>query len=173
MTSARIHAPKEGRAKTRLNWILRQLKDTPSDLRVEVHYARTRTTTSGMVDTAKTRPEVLLLPDDTRREPTAFTIAMTGDMGAKRGKTRGSFADDTMRQTLDFYGEALQKVSKWTPPAPKLKKVDESDIPPEPTSTGEAHEPPEAESQSLDQFKHQESSIESVRSSPPSDADTE
>ncbi len=123
-TSARIQAPKEGRAKTRMNWILRQLKDTPSDLRIEVHYPRTRSTTSDMVDIARQRPEVLLLPDDTRREPSGFTIALTRDMGSKRGKTRGSFADETMRQTLDFYGDALQKVNKWTPPAPKLKKVE-------------------------------------------------
>ena len=121
-TSAKVSAPKEGRAKTRINWILRQLKDTPSDLRIEVHYPRTRTTTSDMVETVRSRPELLLLPDDTRREPTAFTVALTRDMGTKRGKTRGSFVAESMHQTVGFYGDVLQKVSKWTPPAPRLKK---------------------------------------------------
>jgi hypothetical protein len=121
-TSARIGAPSAGqKAKTRLNWIMRQLKDTPDDLRIEVHFKGTRTTISNMVEKVRARPELLLLPDDPRREPTAFTLALTRDMGTKRGKTKGSFVQVAMDQTIGFYRDVLQKVDKYVAPAPKLK----------------------------------------------------
>lgn len=121
-TSARISGPSANeRAKTRVNWMLRQLKDTPKHLRIEVHFKGSRTTVSNMVETVRDRPELLLFPDDPRREPTAFTLALTNDMGAKKGKTKGSFVQIAMDQTIGFYRDVLQKVDKYVAPAPKLK----------------------------------------------------
>ena len=162
-TFARVPAPKEGRAKTRINWILRQLRDTPSDLRIEVHFSNVRATTSDMVESVRSRPESLLLADDTKREPTAFTLALTRDMGGKRGKSKGSFAAESMEQTLAFYGDVLQKVTRWTPPAPKLKKVEEKeeeDESSEPFSRGEYVELDEADSLSSPGFARQESGVD-------------
>ena len=65
-----------------------------------------------MVESVRSRPESLLLADDTKREPTAFTLALTRDMGGKRGKSKGSFAAESMEQTLAFYGDVLQKVTR-------------------------------------------------------------
>jgi hypothetical protein len=65
----------------------------------------------------------------------AFTLAVTRDMGTKRGKAYGSFVAESMRQTLGFYGDVLQKVNKWTPPTPKLKKS--QDEQPSPVATNE------------------------------------
>lgn len=120
-TSSRVSAPKEGRAKTRVNWLLRQLKDVPADLRITVHFPRTRATSSLMIDAARERPQDLLLPDDPRKEPQSFGLALSRDMGDKRGKGRGSFVAETLDEVVDFYGEVLQKVQKWTPPPPKLQ----------------------------------------------------
>jgi hypothetical protein len=41
-----LDAPKETRALPRINWLLRQLKDAPGDLRVEVAFSGGRGTTS-------------------------------------------------------------------------------------------------------------------------------
>ena len=101
--------------------MLRQLKDTPKHLRIEVHFKGSRATVSNMVETVRDRPELLLFPDDRKREPTGFTLALTNDMGAKKGKTKGSFVQVAMDQTIGFYREVLQKVDKYVAPAPKLK----------------------------------------------------
>lgn len=121
-TSARVGAPSgKERSKTRLNWMMRQLKDTPNDLRIEVHFKGTRTTITNMVEKVRDKPDLLLLPADPRREPTAFTLAVTRDMGNKRGRGQGSFVGVAMDQTIGFYREVLQKVDKYVAPAPKLK----------------------------------------------------
>ena len=61
------------------------------------------------------------MPDDPRREPSAFTLALTRDMGNKRGKTKVSFVQVAMDQTFGSYRDVLQKVDKSVAPAPKLK----------------------------------------------------
>ena len=119
-TSMRIQAPRDGRPRTRINWLLRQLKDVPADLRVEVRFPRTRTTTSLLVADARATPNALLLTEDHRREPNAFDLALTRDMGTKAGKGKGSFVGETSKQVLAFYSEVVQHLKAWTPPAPRL-----------------------------------------------------
>jgi hypothetical protein len=45
-TSVTLDAPKEGRPAARVNWLLKQLKDAPETLRIEVRFAGARETTS-------------------------------------------------------------------------------------------------------------------------------
>lgn len=45
LTSVSIDAPGEGRAKPRINWLLRQLGDAPDGLRIEAAYPNARQTT--------------------------------------------------------------------------------------------------------------------------------
>jgi hypothetical protein len=120
-TSARISAPREGKPKTRINWLLRQLKDAPTDVRVEVRFSRSRTTTALLLPEALEDPAQLLLPEDPKREPSYFDVALTRDMGTKRGKVRGSFVAATMDQVGAFYAEVLERIHAWTPSPPKLK----------------------------------------------------
>jgi hypothetical protein len=119
-TQVRVPAPKDHRAKTRINWLLRQLRNAPADVRITVQFQRTRKTTSLMLDDARAKPEGLLLPEDSHREPKAFEVAVAKKMGMKQGKTRGSFAREMMDQVLDFYGDVVQELHKWTAPPPKL-----------------------------------------------------
>ncbi len=127
--SMQVSAPKEGWAKTRVNWMLRQLRDAPDDLRITVKFARTRATTSALLSAAREDVSVLLLPEDPKREPTAFSLALTSDMGTKRGTGNGSFVAETQAQMLTFYGEVVQHVQKWAPKAPKLSETAESESP--------------------------------------------
>lgn len=115
-----VGAPKEGRPLTRIAWMLRQLKQAPADLRIEVAFANSRETTSLLVSEAQQHPERLLSPTDPKRDPKSFTLALGRKMGQKRGKGPGSFVGDTKLQTLDFYRDVLQSLRAWTPKAPKL-----------------------------------------------------
>jgi hypothetical protein len=104
LTSVTIDAPREGRAKPRVNWLLRQLVDAPDDLRVEAAFPNARETTSVLLGDAREEPEKLFYPADPKREPRSFTITLARAMGQKRGKAEGSFVRETRAQTFDMYG---------------------------------------------------------------------
>ena len=121
-TSATVNAPKEGRPQTRINWILRQAREMPADLRVEARYPNAREHPSMLLGDAQEHPERLLYGPDPKREARAFDLALVWDMGRKRGKGPGSFVGDSRSQLLTFYREVLQQIRAWQPPAPKLPR---------------------------------------------------
>lgn len=121
-TSATINAPKEGRPQTRVNWILRQAREMPADLRVEARYPNAREHPSMLLGDAREHPERLLYGPDPKREARAFDLALVWDMGRKRGRGPGSFVGDSRSQLLRFYRDVLQQIRAWQPPAPKLPR---------------------------------------------------
>lgn len=135
LTWASIDAPREGRPAARINWILRQLRDAPADLRVEVGFANTRETTSLLLGEAREYPKRLLSPTDPRREPRIFTIEHGRPLGMKRGKGRGSFVGDTRAQAIAFYRDLLQDLTTWQPKAPQLPEPSFTDPEPEPLAS--------------------------------------
>lgn len=136
-TSVRVEAPREGRPKTRINWLLRQLRDAPGDLRLDVSFASARETSSLLLSEARENAERLLSSADPRRDPRAFQLALTRKMGTKRGKEEGSFVRETRRQAIDFYRDLVQDLKPWQASAPKL--------PPERAGKPEAVTPPQPE----------------------------
>src|SRR5262249_59859502 len=84
-------APSEGRPKSRINWLLRQLTEAWPDLRVEVWYPHARETVAATLEQARERPEILFSPADTTREPRSFVLTLSRPMGQKRGRDEGSF----------------------------------------------------------------------------------
>jgi hypothetical protein len=129
LTSVSFDAPREGRAKPRINWLLRQLVGASDELVVEVAYPNARQTTSALLGAVRDEPERLLYPQDLRREPKSFTLTLGRSMGQKRGKGEGSFVRETRAQTFDFYGDLVQNLKSWQARAPKLR-----DEEPEPIS---------------------------------------
>jgi hypothetical protein len=120
MTSIELGAPREGRPKTRINWAIRQLKDAPDMLRVEVRYPNAKETVSATLKEAREKPERLLFAQDIAREPRAIRLVLARELGAKRGKSAGSFVAESKRQAIDFYREIVQGLKAWNPSAPKL-----------------------------------------------------
>lgn len=118
--SVTITAPKEGRPQTRINWILRQLKKAPEDLRLEVHFARTKETSAVLLKDAREEPASLLSLTDQKREPRSFTLSLARPLGTKRGRGERSFVLETRRQVVSFYGDLVEGLSEWRPKAPKL-----------------------------------------------------
>jgi hypothetical protein len=119
-TSVGLDLPREGRAATRVNWLLRQLSDAPGGLRVTSAFANTRETSSVLLSEAREQPDRLLNATDPRREPRSCEIAMTRVLGVKNGRGKGSFVAETRQQVIDFYAEVVQDLSPWQPRAPKL-----------------------------------------------------
>lgn len=119
-TTVKVDAPKEGRPQTRINWMLRQLKGAPDDLRIEVQFARTKETTALLLADAREDAKALLSPTDPKREPRSFRLSVARPLGTKRGRGERSFVLETRRQVVDFYGELVENLKDWQPRAPKM-----------------------------------------------------
>jgi hypothetical protein len=131
-TSVELTAPKEPkRPRSKVTWLLRQLKNAADDLRIDVKFASTRQTTSELLSDCRDHPDRLILAEDPKREPRAFILARSLPMGKKGGLDRGSFAADTRAQVTDFYRELVQDLRPPRPTAPKLPEKDEAQQPPE------------------------------------------
>jgi hypothetical protein len=119
-TSVSLDAPLEGKPKTRLSWLLRQLVDAPEDLQIEVHYPNVRDPERGLLRDVRLKPDRLLLVADPRREPRTFRLLLCRDLAMKRSGASGSFGSETQRQAVDFYRSVVQTLRPWRAPAPTL-----------------------------------------------------
>ncbi|NYG57102.1 hypothetical protein BJ980_000025 [Nocardioides daedukensis] len=117
-----VDAPKEGRATTRVNWLLRQLKSAPDTTRVEAFVAHARGSQAAeLLSTVRENPAALVL--DPAKEIRSFRLAVTATLGTKRGRGRGSFIDSVLSAVDGFYGEVLGALRAWAAAPPKLRPV--------------------------------------------------
>lgn len=140
LTSVTVKAPAEGRAKSRINWLLRQLADAPDDLRIEAIYPNARESTGALICQAREDVGCLLYPADPKREPRTFIVTLSKTMGKKRGKAEGSFVRETRTQTFSFYRTFVQDLKVWQARAPKLRE----DPPPSADPIPPSPQPPPA-----------------------------
>jgi hypothetical protein len=87
-TSVSLEPPQEGRPKTRITWLLRQLRNAPDDLRIDVSFPNVRETSSLLLGEAREYPERLLSPSDLKRPPRAFTLTLALDGHQSRARRR-------------------------------------------------------------------------------------
>src|ERR1700742_1234634 len=152
-TSVDVEAPPDRKqARARISWLLRQLKEAPDDLRIDVRFPRRREGRSELLRDVREASDSLLLPDDARCQPQSFTLARVGKMGAKNGRGEGSFVDETCRQATVFYRDLVQDLRAPQPKAPQL--ADEAPPAEKPLTPSEP--PPESESSAR---REQDSSI--------------
>jgi hypothetical protein len=118
--SAEVEAPREGRAQTRIAWLLRQLKDAPEGLRIDAYLAGSRTSTSELLRVVRENPAVLVV--DPKREFRSFRVTAASPLGPKRGTGRGGFIDSVLVAVDGFYASVLQQLRPWTAKAPQLPK---------------------------------------------------
>jgi hypothetical protein len=120
VVSVLMDAPKEGRPATRVNWLLRQLRDAPDGLRVDAFLAGSKTSLSEPLGVVREDPSVFL--DPSRRDIRAFRVAAASALGAKRGVGRGSFIDSVLAAADGFYEAVVQQLRPWSPKAPQLPR---------------------------------------------------
>ena len=122
--AARISAPGEGQARGRIGWLLRQLKEAPGDLRVDVAFERAQRTQGITLAKAQEDPELLRFSEDRQRPPRQFTISTTRPMGRAAGRGRRAFVDATIALATSFYRDSLQDIRAWQAPPPQLSDDD-------------------------------------------------
>jgi hypothetical protein len=119
-----VDAPKVGRPATRVNWLVRQLKNAPESLRVEAFAAFARgASTANLL--RQVREDAAVLIQDPKKDIRSFRIALSAPLGTKRGRGRGGAIDSVLDAVDGFYGEVLQHLKAWTAAPPKMREVAE------------------------------------------------
>jgi hypothetical protein len=116
--SVEIDAPRTGRAATRINWLTRQLRDSPDGLRIDAVATSARSSTSALLRAVREDPGALV--DDPKRELRLFRVTASSPVGTKRGTGRGAFIDSVLSSIDGFYGTVAQQLRTWTAKAPQL-----------------------------------------------------
>ncbi|QTV80717.1 hypothetical protein KAE78_13065 [Microbacterium sp. NIBRBAC000506063] len=116
-----VSAPQEGRPTTRVNWLLRQLKTSREDLRIESFVLRGRGASAAeLLRDAREDPSTLV--QDREREIKSFRVALTVPMGIKRGRGAGTYVDSVIETVDVFYTEVVQRLKEWQPRLPELRE---------------------------------------------------
>ncbi len=119
-----LDAPREGRPTTRVNWLVRQLKDAPDTLRIEAFAMHARGPgCAELLRTVRNEPTILIA--DPTKELRAFRVAQSFAAGTKRGLGRGGFIDSFLDAIDDFYEQVIQNVKPWMPAPLRLRAPDE------------------------------------------------
>jgi hypothetical protein len=121
-----LTAPSEGRSTTRINWMLRQLRDAPDSLRIEAFVARQRSGNAELLRTARENPASLI--SDPAKELRSFTIAYLGKMGGNRSAGRGGFIDSVMDAVMSSYELIGQRLKDWSAAPPRLRQPGEVEV---------------------------------------------
>jgi hypothetical protein len=122
-----VDAPKEGRPATRVNWLARQLRNAPDNLRIEAFAMHARG--PGSAELLKVvRENPLAVIGDPSRELKSFRVAQVSPAGAKRGTGRGSFIDSFLDAIDGFYEQVLQNLKPWIAAPPRLRSSDETAV---------------------------------------------
>lgn len=115
-----IDAPREGRPTTRVNWVVRQLKNAADSTRVECYVAHARGSSSAeLLRSVRESPGVLLV--EPGKEIRSFRVAATTTLGSKRGRGRGGFIDSVLAGVDAFYTGILQDLKAWSAVPPKMR----------------------------------------------------
>lgn len=123
-----VDAPREGRPTTRVNWLVRQLRNAPDTVRVEAFALHGRG--AGAVELLRdVRTDSATLVADPKREIKSFRIAQATRLGSKRGAGKGSFVDSVTSAIDDFYELVVQHLRAWTAVPPKLRSDEPDEAP--------------------------------------------
>jgi hypothetical protein len=117
-----IDAPKEGRSRGRVSWLLRQLTEAPDDTRIEAKIARSQASLAESLGVVRAQPEAIFPAP--KKEIRGFQLSLARNMGLKRDASKGSFIESVISATEDFYRTVLQNLRPWKPAPPKLKPRD-------------------------------------------------
>jgi hypothetical protein len=115
-----VDAPREGRPTTRVNWLIRQLKDAPDNVRVEAFVAHGRGSSAAeLLRDVRANPAMIIT--DPSKELRSFRIAVSSPLGTKRSRGRGSFIESVLDAVDGFYSDVMQNLRAWTATPPKLR----------------------------------------------------
>ena len=118
--SVDLDAPKDGRPTTKVNWLVRQLKQANDKVRLECNVLNQRGGgASDLLGRVREHPELLIL--DPTKSIRSFSVALNSTMGLKSGRGQGSFIDGVLSSIDTFYGDVLQSLKAWSAKPPRMR----------------------------------------------------
>jgi hypothetical protein len=120
-TSAKLPAPQEGTPQRRISWLLRQLKDAPDDVLIDVEFAGTSESTCEQLRDVRDKPGPLM--GSSKAQVASFTLSRSMPVGTKRSGVRGAFVPSVTQAVESFYREVVQPLRPWVPAAPQLPEA--------------------------------------------------
>jgi hypothetical protein len=125
--SVEVEAPREGKPTTRVKWLVRQLANAPTDVRIEAHVAHARGASAvELLGVVRENPAAVV--GDASKEIRTFRVGRSVPMGTKRGRGRGTFIDSALSAVDSFYGDVVQNLKAWSAAPPKLRYPDAEKI---------------------------------------------
>lgn len=115
-TAIEIDAPRDGSGTRRINWILRQLRQAPDALLVEVVFARREQTSCEMLKDVRADAAALL--PDPAAEVRTFRLSLYAPLGTKRGGLRRAFIPSVNAAVDTFHTEVVQGLKPAVTPKP-------------------------------------------------------
>jgi hypothetical protein len=126
--SVELSAPTTGRPTTRVNWLLKQLKDAPATIRVESFVARAREGAAELLSDVRVDPEKLVTVPG--KDIVRFRVAQISRAGSKRGLGRNSFIESVIDSVDSFYENVGQRLKPYVPPSPKYRELNTTEATP-------------------------------------------
>ncbi len=127
-----VDAPREGRQTTRVNWLVRQLREAPDNTRIEAFTMHARGDgRAELLHRVRTDPMVLI--SDRNKDLRAFRVALSSVAGSKRGTGRGSFIDSLVDAVDAFYEQVIQGLKPWMLAPPRMRSAEDA-VPTEPVA---------------------------------------
>ena len=125
--SVGFKAPTEGRTKTRLNWLLRELRgeDLPTGLKLRVGWDRRRLYSEASIDALEADHQPLMLSLDRQPVPgdalpRHFTLSWTTGLAKGRGRGGGHVLAGISIGVERFYRQVIEGLVPFVPKAPRL-----------------------------------------------------
>lgn len=120
--SVDVDAPTDRGAVARVTWLTKQLAKAPPELVVEAYAKRAKQCTFASLEAVREDRSSVLGED--AKEPHRFRLVLRLPVGQGRrtGKKNPGFIASVLLGVDRFYGQVVQHLTEWRPPAPKLKR---------------------------------------------------
>ena len=139
-----VDAPTEGRTKTRINWLLRQIVSpkTPGELVVRVQWDRRDAWSQGRIKELQVDTDILLRDNNGQtmpREasPRSFSLDWTTGLPKGKGRSTAPVLEGIAHGVVEFYKGVVEDLRPYVPRAPQLPEDQpESETTPSPPAAG-------------------------------------
>lgn len=116
------------RARSRINWLLRQLPDTKTgDIYIRAYWSRRNLYTQAVLTKVQADPACLEI-DHAGISLSSFEVAIITDPGG-HFSGRSTFIDRLEKAIPGFYDRVGQNLRKWVPPPPPIESSDDTNLP--------------------------------------------
>lgn len=124
-----IGAPTDRGAKACNTWLVKQLQNAPSSLRIDAFTKGARLPESCSLEAL--REDGTINIRDAKSPAGKYRLTLSHDMGQNRkaGGTKPGFIDSVLQSIADFYGTVLQDITEWRPKAPRIEERSQPETP--------------------------------------------